>query len=100
MKEYGKFTVEGLDVIVEKLAAEFNVWELKYSPYGKFKIKVFQKSQDNYVAYSNLMVKNRAGDFDASIGYGDTVESALHDVIKCYKEQVSDKPADEWGKKI
>ncbi len=79
---------------VEKVIAEFDVWELNKSPYGKFKIKIFQDTKGLYTGYSNIQVIDETGSFHGAVGHGNTEESALSDTIKHYLELVSWK--EDW----
>ena len=41
---------------IEKLVAEYNIWELNIIPYGKFKIKIFESSNHMYSGYTIFML--------------------------------------------
>ena len=74
---------------IEKLVGEYNIWELEKSPYGKFKIKIYQKKENFYAGYTNIHVLDESGSFEGAVGYGKTEEEALEDTIKEYLEKVS-----------
>ena len=87
--------IEFLEIAgVEKAVAEYNIWELNKSQYGKFKIKIFQDTKGLYTGYSNIQVIDETGSFYCAVGYGDTEESALNDTIKHYLKLVSWK--EDW----
>ncbi len=66
---------------IEKLVAEYNIWELNIIPYGKFKIKIFESSNHMYSGYTNIHVIDEQGDFYCAVGHGKTEEAALEDTI-------------------
>lgn len=66
---------------IEKLVAEYNIWELNIIPYAKFKIKIFKSSDHTYSGYSNIHIADEIGDFGCAVGYGKTEEEALEDTI-------------------
>ena len=74
---------------IEKLVGEYDIWELEKSPYGKFKIKIFQEKENLYVGYTNIHVIDESGSFEGAVGFGKTEEEALEDTIKEYLEKVS-----------
>ncbi len=71
-------------VKIEKLADEFEVWELDKIPYGKFKVKVFETQEGKYIGRTNLMVKDKVNDFSVGIGYGGSVGEALQDTVRYF----------------
>ena len=79
---------------IEKLVGEYNIWELKWSPYGKFKIKIFLSGVDQYTGYTNIHIIDSCGDFYCAVGYGKTEQEALTDTIQQYLKMVSWK--DNW----
>lgn len=81
---------------IEKCVAEFNIWELKRSPYGKFKIKIFEDRSGKCKGYTNLQVYDGFGEFYCAVGFGNTIEEALENTINNYLELVSVKDEKEW----
>lgn len=68
---------------VEKLEAEFQIWELKVIPSGKFKVRIYQRSNNKLIGYTNIKVKDPSNDFfDCGVGFGATISEALEDTIK------------------
>jgi len=76
---------------IEKLVGEYNIWELEKSPYGKFKIKIFVDVHGFYSGYTNLQVRDIAGDYCCAVGHGKTEEEALNDTILEFLKMVSRK---------
>ena len=74
---------------IEKLVGEYDIWEIEKSPYGKFKIKIFQSQGGRYTGYTNIHVIDEFGSFEGAVGFGKTEEAALEDTIKEYLEKVS-----------
>ncbi|MCR5385342.1 MAG: hypothetical protein K6E72_12025 [Saccharofermentans sp.] len=75
-------------VKIERLAQEFEVWELKRIPYGKMKIRIYESQNGNYMGRTNLMVKDSAGSYNPGIGHGQTVVGALDDTINDFFSQL------------
>lgn len=76
---------------VEKAVAEFNVWDNNV-PCAKYKVKVYEKPNGKYVAYTNLQIKDSEGVPYCGVGHGNDIDSALQDVIlfftNMYKERI------------
>ncbi len=85
------------NVKIKKCVAEFEIWEQLYSPYGKFKIKVYEDENGDFNAYSNLLVKDNVGGFYCTVGHGDSIEKALEDAIHYFFEMTSIKEPKEWN---
>ena len=80
-----KKIIDDTEIIsIEKLVNEFEIWELKKIPYGKFKIKIFESSDGRFIGRTNLMVVDKDGEFYSGIGYGKNEEEALRDTIKYF----------------
>lgn len=90
MGDWKNIKIEGIAGI-EKCVAEFNVWELNKTPYGKFKVKIFENEDGKFTGYTNLQVKDAIGDPCAGVGYGNTVEEALEDTIRYFLRMLNDK---------
>ena len=80
---------------IEKLVAEYNIWELNIIPCGKFKVKIYENTNNNlYTGYTNILVADELGSFYCAVGYGETEELALEDTITEFFKMVSRKA--EW----
>lgn len=88
--EWKSFKLNGI-ADIEKCVAEFNVRELNLTPYGKYKVKIFEKSNGKFVGYTNLMLKDETGSPYSGVGYGDDVESALIDTIEYFQKALKEK---------
>ena len=75
-----KLKIEGIAGI-EKLVGEYNIWEINKSPYGKFKIKIYENSDNIYSGYTNIHIADELGDFYCAVGHGKSEEEALEDTI-------------------
>jgi hypothetical protein len=84
-------------VKINKCVAKFKIWELYYSPYAQFKVKVFEDAEGHLTGVSNLQVKNQSGNVEYVTGQGATIEEALTDTLQCFFRLVSWKGAREWG---
>jgi hypothetical protein len=68
---------------IEKCVAEFQVWELNKTPFGKFKVKIFERPDGTFAGFTNIQLKSPDKDSaECGVGYGDTVSEALEDTIK------------------
>jgi hypothetical protein len=81
---------------IDKCVAEFDIWEQNYSPYAKFKIKVYENAEGRFTGFSNLQVISPSGYFDGAVGYGKTIEEALTDTIAYFFQLVSWKDKQDW----
>ena len=79
---------------IEKLVAEYNIWELNISPYAKFKIKIYESSSHSFTGYTNIHIADGFGNFDCAVGYGKTEEDALEDTISQFFLMTARK--DKW----
>jgi len=95
MNSWKNIQVDGIAKI-EKCVAEFNIWELDISPYAKFKIKVFEDNESKFTGYSNLQVIDSVGNYNCSVGYGNTIEEALENTIRCFIDMTLWKATDKW----
>ena len=66
---------------IEKLVAEYNIWELNIIPCAKFKIKIYESPEHTFTGYTNILLADGLGGFCCAVGYGKTEESALEDTI-------------------
>ena len=75
---------------VDKLVAEFQVWELNKTPYGKFKVRVYEKKDGNFVGYTNIQLKPLDDECpESGVGYGATVDEALNDTINYFMNMIN-----------
>lgn len=89
MDNWKKVNVSGVAKI-EKCVAEFNIHELEITPWGKYKIKIYEDSSENYTGYTNLMISTKYGT-DCGVGHGNTIEEALEDTLHNFMEMVNDE---------
>lgn len=87
--EWKNIKVEGIGNI-EKCVGEFNIVETLKTPYGKFKIKIYERKNGRYVGYTNLQVKDKDGCAFAGVGHGETVEEALKDTIEYFLDMINE----------
>jgi hypothetical protein len=76
---------------IRKCVGEFNVYELKKTPWAKFKVKIYEDKNGLYVGYTNLLLKDEGGSPYCGVGYGDTVVEALEKTIKCFMKMLDEK---------
>jgi hypothetical protein len=84
MEEWKNIKIEGIAKI-EKYVAEFDVWELNKTPWGKFKVKIVESSNGKYTGYTNLQLKSISdASSEGGVGFGNTIEEALEDTIRYF----------------
>ena len=80
MNTWKSISIKGI-ARINKVVAEFDVYELQKTPYGKFKVKVYEQSDGSYIGYTNLQVIDSTGSYYCGVGYGSTVHDTLEDTI-------------------
>jgi hypothetical protein len=88
--EWKDVKIEGIGII-EKCVGEFNVFETLKTPYGKFKVKVYERQNGRYVGYTNLLLKDEDGCPFAGVGHGETIEQALYDTIRYFLDMLNER---------
>lgn len=78
-------------VDIKKCVAEFQVSELKYTPWGYFKVKIYENNQGSFTGYTNLMLKDEDNCSFGGVGHGDTIEAALEDTILYFIKMLREK---------
>lgn len=76
---------------IDKVLAEFQVWELEKTPWAKFRVKVIEEQNGEIFAITNLMYIDETGGENPGCAYGKTIEEALE---KCIKNFLSYLPED------
>lgn len=100
MEEWKKIKIDDV-VAIEKSVAEFNVIELKYTPWRKFKVKIFEDVQGKFTGYTNLMLRDRmeSNTSYCGVGHGNTMSEALEETVnnfmKMVKERAKEKALDD-----
>lgn len=88
--EWRNIKIQGIGSI-EKCVGEFNVAETLKTPYGKFKVKVYERQNGRYIGYTNLQLKDEDGCAFPGVGHGETVEEALKDTIEYFLNMINEK---------
>lgn len=80
---------------IEKCVGEFQILAYDILPYGKMKIKVYQRQDGMYYGYTDLKVRRKFDNSpEGAIGYGSSVEEALEDTIKYFMEILDEDYSD------
>lgn len=89
MKEWKQIKINGI-VAIEYCVAEFNIIELEYTPWRKFRVKIFEDAQGRFTGYTNLMLKDETEEKTPypGIGHGNTISDALEDTINNFMEMI------------
>ncbi|MFL0253034.1 hypothetical protein ACJDT4_21735 [Clostridium neuense] len=93
MERWQDIKIKGI-ARIEKVVAEFDVIELQKTPYGKFKVKIYESPDGGFTGYTNLRVKDETGDACGGVGHGITIEEALRDTIEYFLKVLNEK--DFW----
>ncbi|WP_377890436.1 hypothetical protein [Alkalihalobacillus sp. R86527] len=89
MDRWNEINIKGISGI-DKLVAEFQIWEIATVPSGKFKVKVFENERGSFKGFTNVgMVVNGTPEF--GVGSGNTIELALEDTIRNFVSEMNDK---------
>lgn len=94
MKSWKDITIKGIPSI-KKCVGEYNIGEIKKTPYAKFKVKVYEKKNGKFYGITNLQIKDQDGCPIGGIGYGNTIEEALEDTIRYFLKMLEEK--EEWA---
>jgi hypothetical protein len=77
---------------IEKCVAEFQIGELQKTPFGKFKIKIFERANNTYAGFTNLMVKHSEDNSaDCGVGFGSNISEALEDTLNNFMEMLNQR---------
>ena len=87
--KWQNFEIKGIGNI-EKCVGEFNIFETLNTPYGKFKIKIYERKNGKYVGYTNLQIKDKDGCALAGVGHGETIDEALKDTIEYFLDMIDE----------
>lgn len=83
--------IEGISKI-EKCVAEFEIWEIGRTPYGKFKVKIFERANGKYTGFTNIQVKNQIDNSpEGGVGYGATISLALEDTLRYFMGMLNER---------
>ena len=73
---------------VERVAAQFQVW-VNGLPFPVIRVKVLEVEKRNYVAVTNVHIRELGSDDKCGTsGLGDSIESALDDLVGRYERDV------------
>jgi hypothetical protein len=75
---------------IDRVAAVFDIWSDGSLPFAKFKIKVIERGQNDYLGVPNIAIRNPlTGDPEYTSGLGKTIEDALVDTIRFFSREVA-----------
>lgn len=75
---------------IDKVVAEFEIGEVKKTPWGKFRVKVLERQNGDFFALTNLMFIDHTGFENAGYGEGKTIEEALEQAIVDFMSYLPD----------
>ncbi|WP_025683446.1 hypothetical protein [Paenibacillus maysiensis] len=75
---------------IEKCVAEFQVWELNKIPFGKFKVKVYERPDGTFAGFTNIQLKSLEDDStESGVGFGKTISETLEDTVKYFMSMLN-----------
>lgn len=92
MEEWKQIKIDGI-VAIDRCVAEFNVIEMKYTPWYNFKVKIYEDAQGRFTGLTNLMLKDETEDKTpyAGVEHGNSISEALEDTINCFMEMIKSR---------
>lgn len=92
VEEWKQIKINGI-VAIEHCVAEFNIIEMNYTPWYKFKVKIFEDTQGRFTGYTNLMLKDETEDKTPypGVGHGNSISEALEDTINYFMEMIKSR---------
>lgn len=70
---------------IEKCVGEFEICISSLFPYGKCKVKIFEKQNGEYYGYSDIRIKNNANNaYDNIKCYGNTSDEVLDKLMEVF----------------
>ena len=84
--------------VIEKCVAEFHVWSSQVLPYGKMKVKIFERQDGSFTGYTDVRIIRKFDNTpEAAVGFGKSIEEALTDTVNYFMQMVEmDYPKDEY----
>lgn len=79
------------NIRIEKCVGEFDIWDVFNTPYGKYKIKIYERQNGKYIGYTNLQLKDEDGCPFSGVGHGDSLEKALMDTIQYFSRMIQER---------
>ena len=84
MRDWKETKVEGIGLI-EMVVAEFHILSIEKIPFGKFKVKIFDRQNGTFIGSPNIAVKSLDDSSpDWICGMGASIEGALEDTLKYF----------------
>ena len=72
---------------IEKRVGEFEICMNSLFPYGKCRVKIFEKQNGEYYGYSDIRIKNTENNsYDDIKCYGKTIDEVLDKLIEKFTE--------------
>jgi hypothetical protein len=76
---------------IDRVAGQFEVWLDESFPFAKMKVKVLERSPRDFLAVSNVFIRNiNSQDPQYISGLGDSIEEALEDLMTRFLGDVRD----------
>jgi len=91
LEQWKSVSINGI-ARIEKCVAEFQVWELNKTPFGKFRVKIYERPDGTFAGFTNIQLKSpKDGSAECGVGYGSTVSEALEDTVKYFLDLLKDR---------
>lgn len=78
---------------IDKLVAEFNLQEIKKTPWLNFRVKIFEQQDGTFYGYTNLQLLKSPNDTKPVSGYGKgkSIEEALISTVRNFMKIIYEK---------
>ena len=91
MEDWRNVIIDGI-ARIEKCVGEFQIWELQKTPFGKFKVKIFERKDGSFAGFTNIGIKNlEDGSPENGVGFGRTISEALENTLKHFMEMLNQR---------
>ncbi|ERI10629.1 hypothetical protein HMPREF0083_01274 [Aneurinibacillus aneurinilyticus ATCC 12856] len=91
MSDWKNIKIDGI-ARIEKCVGEFQIWELRKTPYGKFKVKIFERIDGSFAGFTNIRLKSiEDGSPESGVGFGISISEALEDTLNNFMEMLNQR---------
>jgi hypothetical protein len=90
MENWKKLKIEGISI--EKVVGLFEVWAVNKIPFAKFRVKILEKTDGNFIGIANIRLKNLNNNMpEGEAGFGKNPCEALQDAIERLMKEVDER---------
>jgi hypothetical protein len=78
-------------VRIEAIVREYDVWLDQSFPMAKMKVKILDLGNNDYLAVTNLRIRDNSGYADGEAGMGNTPEEAFSDLLRRFMSTAEER---------